>query len=333
MLQRLAVLGEAQRLGIAGKPLPGRLVAEALVRPVVVELVAVVPQAQLEGATTRIDVRPAVEGAQQVLLDRLVEPLDFAVTLGVGGLTVDQGGVELAHHGDGVLGDEARTAIDIQAVHVAVPADAAVEAAQEQLAALGGADDRVQEGAGGVVEEEQRHPLEAPCPRPEVLAVAEHHVQAVREGKAAGVALLGALAPRHPQAEPPAGAVDRAAVHAPVLPEDPELPCPTDQLGHRRRLVGLLLPHQEVEELRWQHLRHRCLRAPGRLQPGNTQLVIRPQPPVERALRDAARGAVEEHVLHRRDARDGPGNGLTPAAATQHLPDHRQPEQRLARER
>ena len=71
--------------------------------------------------------------------------------------------------------------------------DAQVKAAQKQRGALRGPHHHLQSEAGGVVEEEQGDPLEASDPGPEVLAVAQDHVEPMGVSEAPAVPDLGGL--------------------------------------------------------------------------------------------------------------------------------------------
>ena len=152
--------------------------------------------------------------------------------------------------GDGVLGDEPRSPVDVHGRHRAVSAEALVETSLEEGRGLGGADHEVQHEAGGVVEEDQHDAPESPDSGAKVLSVAQHHVEAVREGEAAGVAILGPATPDDRKLQTKAGPVDRAAIDGLTGTQDSPLPSPSDELGDRRILIPGLLRAQELEEVR-----------------------------------------------------------------------------------
>jgi len=122
------------------------------------------------------------------------------------------------------------------------PSDDGMQAAQEQLRVLVRADHDPEPKAGGVVEEEHGHALSAPGAGTEVLAVGEHHHQAVRVREAALVGFLlgGYAAQRQPQAD--AGAPDRCPIDALLRADHAELKGAADELGDRGvAVLGLLL--------------------------------------------------------------------------------------------
>ena len=157
-------------------------------------------------------------------------------------------------------------------------------AAQEQLRALGRADDDPEREAGGIVEEEHSHAPSAPGAGAEVLAVGEPHHQAVRVREAALVGLLlgGHAAQRQAQAD--TGAPDRRPIDALLRADHAELMGAADELGDRSVAVLGLLFREEVEQPLGQRQRDRG-RGPRRLDAGRPVAVQIREPAVDGADR------------------------------------------------
>ena len=101
----------------------GGVLAQSLVRGVVVA-VQEVAQAQCECLAGGVHVGGAVEGTQRLVVSGAVEALDGAVALGIPAGAVDQQGVQTAlDHRQGVLGDEARTLVQVVQIRTAVVHD------------------------------------------------------------------------------------------------------------------------------------------------------------------------------------------------------------------
>jgi hypothetical protein len=236
--------GEPERAGVGLEAGERRLAAQRLVRLPVVLVVEEVGQPQLEGAAIVVDVGCADKPTQDLGLRRLVEFLDLAVALWIGSGAEHEVDVEAVASGGGVVGAEARTAIEKQDVHEPEPPEDDVQAAQEQLRGLVGTYHDAEREPGGVVEEEHGHALAAPNPGAEVLVVGEHHHHAVRIGESPPIGFLFGGHAAQWQAEADARAPDRGPVDALVWADHAELEGAPDQLGDRGVAVTLHAPWQ-----------------------------------------------------------------------------------------
>lgn len=243
---------------------------------------------------------------------------------------MDQRNPEAYEDRECVLGDEAWPVVDVARAHEAVPLQALVDASQEQLRSLGGADDDVQDLACRVVEVEQGDALAALLASPEVLAVTQHHVHPVRVGKTPRVTVACVPAPGQWQAEPLAGAVDGAALHNLSGLQDAALSGSADQLGNRCGVVFVLLVDEEVDECSWQHAARRDLRSQLGLESTDAACSVRGEPAVEGTRMDATQRSIEADVLaitHGADRGRLAGAG---AHQDDDLGDDREAKQRLA---
>ena len=214
------------------------------------------------------------------------------------GGAVDQQGAQTAlHHGQGVLGDEARTLVQVVQIRAAVVHDHFVEAAQEQCAGLRGAHHHRKAVAGGIVDEEQRDPAQPRRAGAEVLAVGEHALHALGVAPTPGVAvtLVRSLAGRQPH--PPAGAPHRGAIDLQVDRDDAALARPAHQFRHRGARITLFLGAHKGDQLRAQRLGSRDAGARLRFQgsqaagsPGST-------PALHGAYADPQRATVQVHAV------------------------------------
>jgi hypothetical protein len=143
---------------------------------------------------------------------------------------------------------KAWAAIEKQNVHEPELAQDAVQAAQEQLGRLVGADHDAEPEPGGVVEEEHSDAPLAPDAGAEVLTVGEHHHHAVRVGEPSPVGLLLGRHAAQRQAEANARAPDRGPIDALVRADHAELEGAPDQLGDGRVAILGLLRREEVEQ-------------------------------------------------------------------------------------
>jgi hypothetical protein len=258
----------------------------------------------------------------------LVEALDLAVALWIPGGAEHEADLEAAAGGGGVVGFEPRTAVEKQEVHEAEPTQHAMQAAQEQLRALDGADDDPEPEPGGVVEEEHRHALGAADASAEVLAIGEHHHHAVRirEPALVGFLLRGDAAQRQAQAD--ARAPHRRPIDALIRANHAAHDGPADQLGDRGVAVLGLLRREEVDQRLGQRQRDRP-RGPRGLDPAGPLAVELGDPAVDRAHRTGLVLAGDRQVLLRGDLAHGGIHRLARQLAGLHRRDDLVAEQRL----
>ena len=200
-----------------------------------------------------VHVGGAVEGTQHLIVSGAVEALDGAVALGIPGGAVDQQGAQSAlDHGQGVLGDEARAFVQVVQIRKAVVHDHLVEGTQEQFAGLCRAHQHLQAVAGGIVEEEQRHPPQTRRAGAEMGAVGKHalHALGIPPAPRVRLAFVRSLARR--QAYPPTGAPHRGAIDLGVDRDDAALARSAHQFRHRGARITLLLGAQKGDQFRTQ---------------------------------------------------------------------------------
>ena len=236
--------------------------------------------------------------------------------------------VEAVAGGGGVVGAEAGAAVQEQDRHEAEPAQDAVQAAQEQLGGLVGADHDAEPESGGVVEEEHGDAPLAADAGTEVLAVGEHHHHPVRIGESAPVGLLLGGHPAQRQAEANARAPDRRPIDVLVGADHAQLEGAPDQLGDRRVAIRGLLRREEIEQRSGQ-----CPREHGhgrdRLRGRHLVAVLLREPAVDRANRDGRGFAGGRPVGLRGDRAHGGVHPLPREHAGLHRRDDLVTEQRL----
>ena len=189
--------------------------------------------------------------------------------------------------------------VEVDQVGQAVGADHAVQAGQEEVGRLRGADEHVEGVAGGVVQEEQGDPTEAVRSGAEVLAVAQQALHPVRVAPAATVQLLAARPVAGRQPHPDAGPPGRGPVHRQLLVDHLADPGATDQLGDRGSGVADLLLLHEGDERLGQGDRGRGAPPPLRLQGSEVAVraLVGGQPALDGADGDAPEATVGSGVV------------------------------------
>jgi hypothetical protein len=203
-----------------------------------------------------------------------------------------------------------------------------MQAAQEQLRALGRADHDPEPEAGGIVEEEHGHTLSAPGTGAEVLAVGEHHHQAVRVREAALVGFLlgGHAAQRQAQAD--TGAPDRRPIDALLRADHAALMGAAEELGDRGVAVLGFLLGEEGEQRLGPRPRDRG-RGPRRLDAGRPVAVELREPAIDGADGTGLLLAGERQVGLRGDRAHGGIGPLARELSGLHRRDDLVAEQRL----
>ena len=97
------------------------------------------------------------------------------MTFWVGRSAMNEETAKLVEYLKSIVGDEARSLVEVHDIRKAAPQEHMVKAQKESLGGLGGHHGDIQGVASAVIQEEQRHAALASSPSPKMLAVAEHH--------------------------------------------------------------------------------------------------------------------------------------------------------------
>jgi len=181
--QCLLAFVETKRFLIGTKAVIRRPFIETLMGMVVVLVFQVVSQAKLQGRAAGIDLKPFGKSAQNLGFCGPVEAFDFAMSLWIGFLSMDQVRSQLGNETNRIVGNESRSVVEIEYGHKAVLENQLIEATLKECCVFRGANDDMETESCGVVYKEQGHPASPVLTNSKVLSVAENRVHSVWKGE------------------------------------------------------------------------------------------------------------------------------------------------------
>lgn len=208
-----------------------------------------------------------------------------------------------------VVGGERGAVVVVDDVHLPDALEHPVEATQEEHRRLARPDDDVRHIAGGVVDEEQGNATGPVRARAEVLAVAQHDLEAALLREPALVRRRRPSRAR-PYAQPAQCAPGRGAVDVLGSREQPGDDRASKQLGDAGATVGPLLGHEELDELRVEDVGG-PRRPRGWREAGEPARRGGGEPPVDRSRAHATRPMVEPDVILAGDGADRVREGVS----------------------